>query len=152
MHNHADPKRACFFNGKGVPYEEITRELVLDIAPGMMWENRLLPVSLISPADAMKLSMSFDELPPMLQIVLKVLSIATRRALFKLPRTVAWGVINDIISEGFDTGRLAIVLNELEELQLLKQVVEGGTEKLAFQTPALADIVMDGKLPCFILL
>jgi hypothetical protein len=55
-------------------------------------------------ATRMWFSLIFDELPPLFQTFLKVLSIANRTGFFKLPGSIMWMVLNDLIANGVEHG------------------------------------------------
>jgi hypothetical protein len=126
---------------------EISDELVLSIPPGLFRRNRLFPVTLVGADVAMKYNQVYDELPPLFQTLAKVLAIATRKGLYKLPRFIMWEVLNDLIAEGVDAKVLTIVLEEMTEIFLLKIESEDDEDVLSFRTPALADIALDVCTP-----
>lgn len=128
-------------------YAETSEKLVLRIPPGLVRKSRLLNVSEVSPAVAMRFHQIYDELPPVFQTACKVLAIATRKTLYKLPRFVLWEVLNDLIAEAVDDSVLTIILDEMVEMFLLKIESENGEDVVSFRTPALADIALDVCIP-----
>lgn len=133
---------------EGKPGFAITSEdLVLSIPRGYLRRNKELPVMTISTSLAMRFAQLYDDLPPLLQFFTKVLHVATRRGLFKLPRSIMWETLNDLIADGVDGGEMAIVLDEMTEMHLVAIAEENGEEVLSFRTPALGDVAMDVCTP-----
>lgn len=133
---------------QGLPaYAETTEELVLHIPPGLILKNKRLPVTQVSAEVAMRFFQVFDELPPIFQTALKILTVATRTGFYKLPHYVLWEVLNDLIADGVENGVLQIVLSELNEMCLLKTELDGEEDVVSFQNPALADIAFDVSTP-----
>jgi hypothetical protein len=128
-------------------YAETTEELALHIPPGLVRMNKQLPVTQVSAEVAMRFSQVFDELPPVFQTALKVLSIATRTGFYTLPQAVLWEVLNDLLANGVEFGMLQIVLSELTQMCLVKIEYEGDEDVLSFQSPALADVAFDVSTP-----
>lgn len=128
-------------------YAETTEELVLYIPPGLVRMNKQLPVTEVSAEIAMRFSQVFDELPPLFQTILKVLTIATRTDWYKLPQAVLWEVLNDLIAEGVEFGVLQSVLSELTEMCILNIVQEEDECVLSFQSPALANVALYVSTP-----
>ena len=124
-----------------------SEELVLSIPPGLVRQSRLFPVTQVSADVAMRFHQIYDELPPMFQTFTKVLAIATKKCLCRLPRFIMWEVLNDLIAEGVEAGVLTIVLDEMEDMFLLKIDSENDEDVLSFRTPALADIALDVCTP-----
>ena len=128
-------------------YSETSEKLVLCIPPGFARMSRLLNVIHVSAEVAMRFHQIYDELPPLFQTLCKVLAIATRKTLYKLPRFVLWEVLNDLIAEGVEANVLTIVLDEMVEMFLLKIDSENDEDVVSFRTPALADIALEVTIP-----
>jgi uncharacterized protein (UPF0147 family) len=139
---------------------ETSKELVLHIPPGLIRKNKELTVNQIRCEIAMRFSQIYDELPPLCQMMLKTLAVATRQGFYKLPKEVLWEVINDLISGGVDNDVLKILLGEMMEICLVKvQLLYTGNiddsgrdnndteEVISIQSPALADVAMDVCTP-----
>lgn len=130
------------------PYAETTQELVLHIPPGLVHSNKKLPVTQVRAEVAMRFSQIFDELPPVFQTALKILTIATTTGFFyRLPQALLWEVLNDLIADGVEFGVLGVALEEMAEMSLLKIEHEGNDEVVTFQSPALADVAFDVSTP-----
>jgi class 3 adenylate cyclase len=136
---------------------ETSKELVLHIPPGLIRENKELTVTQIRAEIAMRFSQIYDELPPLCQMMLKTLTVATRQGFYKLPRRILWEVMNDLIANGAEEEVLAILLGEMEEICLVKTELvyqvyvdenDGDTDEvISIQSPALADVAMDVCTP-----
>jgi class 3 adenylate cyclase len=135
---------------------ETSKELVLHIPPGFIRQNKELTVTQIRAEIAMRFSQIYDELPPLCQMMLKTLTVATRQGFYKLPRRILWEVMNDLIANSAEDV-LAILLGEMEEIALVKTELvyqvyvdenDGDTDEvISIQSPALADVAMDVCTP-----
>jgi hypothetical protein len=125
---------------------ETSKELVLHIPPGLIRKNKELTVTQIRAEIAMRFSQIFDELPPLCQMMLKTLTVATRQGFYKLPRRILGEVMNDLIANGVEEDVLAILLGEMEEIALVKRELvyqvyvdenDGDTDEvISIQSPA----------------
>jgi hypothetical protein len=95
----------------------------------------------------MRFTQIYDDLPPLLQTLSKVVAIATSGAFFKLPLKLLWEVLNDLIAEGFDADVFDIVIKEMKAMWLLKILQEDGQNVVVFQCPAIGDVAMDVCTP-----
>lgn len=133
---------------QGVPgYAETTEDLVLHIPPGLVRMNRRLPVTQVSAEVAMRFSQVFDELPPLYQTALKIVTIATRNGFYKLPLHVLWEVLNDLIADGVEKNVLQIVTKEIADMFLLEVEIMDGKEILSIRSPAFSDVAFDVCTP-----
>jgi len=129
-------------------YAETSEELVLHIPRGLVRINKLLPVDKVRAEIAMRFSQVFDELPPLFQTAVKILTIATRTGFFRLPREVLWHTLNDLMTEGVERPVFQVLVSELTEMCLVKAEQDSGGEMLlSFQSPALADVAFDVSTP-----
>jgi class 3 adenylate cyclase len=128
-------------------YAETSADLVLRIPRGFIRQNMDIAVMQISADVAMRFAQLYDELPPLFQTLLKVLAIATGKSFFELPRTVLWEILNDLIAEGVEADAFDVVIDEMNEMWLLKIGQDCGEEVVIFQCPALADIALDVCTP-----
>lgn len=109
---------------------------------------------------AMYFSQIYDEIPPLCQMVLKIVTIATRRGFYKLPYEILWHAMNDLIAQGVEKKVLDILIEEMVDLCIIK--IEDKDERtvaqdlyefdkndrvFSIQSPALADIAMDVCTP-----
>lgn len=141
-------KKMSFGWAKGEDgFTEITDNLKLTISPGYLKKVYSLPVSQVSPEVAMKFSQIFDELPPLMQIILKIMSIASRVTFYNLPRLVIWETLNDLIAEGVELGTFGILIEELRDMFLIKICFDKGTEVISFQCRALGDTALAVSTP-----
>jgi hypothetical protein len=129
------------------PWAETTEDLVLHIPGGLVRTNRRLPVTQVSAEVAMRFTQVFDELPPIFQTTLKVLSVSTATGYYQLPQHILWEVLNDLFADGVENKRMQIVLDEMTKMCLIKVGSSGGRGLLSFQCPALADIAFDVSTP-----
>jgi hypothetical protein len=67
-----------------------------------------------------------------------------KRGFFKLPLTLLWEVLNDLIAE-VDADVFDIVIKEMKEMCWLSQ--EDNQTVVIFQCPAIGDITMDVCTP-----
>ena len=130
---------------------EISEDLVLFIPRGLVRLNKRLKVTQVRAEIAMRFSQVYDELPPLCQTILKILTIAGRNRLFKLPQRILWDVMNDLIAVGVDRDTLSILLDEMVDICLLK-VDKPGSDcvsetRIWIAIPALADIAMEVCTP-----
>jgi hypothetical protein len=93
-------------------FTETTEELALYIPPGYRLINMQLPVHRVSADVAMRFSQLFDGLPPLFQTFSKVIAIATKMMFFKLPKDVAWEVLNDLMTYGVERPTFEIVIGK----------------------------------------
>jgi hypothetical protein len=128
-------------------YLELGDDLVLHIPPGFARKTHEMSILQISPDVAMRFTQIYDDLPPLLQTLLKVVAIATRGGFLKLPLTLLWEVLNDLIAEGVDADVFDIVIKEMKEMWLLKLSQEDRQNVVIFQCPAIGDIAMDVCTP-----
>jgi hypothetical protein len=139
---------------------ETSEDLILHIPPGLLRKNKELKVTQIRAEIAMRFSQIYDEIPPLCQMVLKIVTIATRRGFYKLPYEILWEAMNDLIAQGVEKKVLDILIEEMVELCIIKiedrdertvalDLNEGDDEEkvLSIQSPALADIAMDVCTP-----
>lgn len=128
-------------------FTEITDDLKLTLSPGYLKKVYSVPVSQVSPEVAMKFSQIFDELPPLMQIMLKIMSVAARVPFYHLPRVVIWETLNDLIAEGVELGVFGILIEELRDMFLVKIWFDEGTEVISFQCLALGDTAFAVSTP-----
>lgn len=124
----------------------VTDTLTLHIPPGYIQRCQQCPLSEVSADMAMKTLQLFDDLPPLFQTLTKVIAIATRKALFKIPSIVVWKVMNDLYGE-LDSDRFGVCVGEMKEMHLLKVVVDKNMDKLSFVSPIVADVAMSTCTP-----
>jgi class 3 adenylate cyclase len=67
---------------------EISDDLVMNIPEKLMRRNKDLKVTQIRAEIAMRFSQIFDEIPPLCQLILKVITIATRRGFYKVRNSI----------------------------------------------------------------
>ena len=127
---------------------ETSEDLIFHIPPRLVRKNKDINVSKIKAEIAMLFSQIFDEIPPLCQMVLKIVTIATRRGFYKLPYKILGECMNDLIANGVDNSVLDVILMELVEVCVIK--FEGGdvtkpawNDLLSIQNPALADTAME---------
>jgi class 3 adenylate cyclase len=128
-------------------YMELGDDLVLHIPPGFVQKTHDMSILQISADVAMRFTQIYDDLPPLLQTLSKVVAIATSGGFFKLPLTLLWEVLNDLIAEGVDADVFDIVINEMKEMWLLKLSQEDCQNVVIFQCPAIGDIAKDVCTP-----
>jgi class 3 adenylate cyclase len=128
-------------------YMELGDDLVLHIPPGFVRKTQEMSILQISADVAMRFTQIYDDLPPLFQTLLKVVAIATSGGFFKLPLTLLWAVLNDLIAEGVDADVFDIVIKEMKDMWLLKLSQEDGQNVVIFQCPAIGDIAMDVCTP-----
>ena len=128
---------------------EVSEELVLFIPKGLIRLNKNLTVTQVRTEIAMRFSQIYDELPPLCQMILKILTVASRNTLFRLPQKILWAVMNDLIAKGVEHESLVSLLEEMVDLCLLKTDNEDGASetRISIAIPALADIAMDVCTP-----
>lgn len=130
------------------PYAETSERLVLHIPYGLVRVNKTLPVMEVSAEVAMRFHQLFDELPPLCQTALKVVTVASRGGyVFHIPSRVVYEVLNDLIADGVEWGIYATILEEMKGLHMIKIDVKGGMDVLSFQCPAFADVAFDVSTP-----
>ena len=130
------------------PYAETSERLVLHIPYGLVRVNKTLSVMEVSAEVAMRFHQLFDELPPLCQTALKVLTVASRGGyVFYIPSGVVYEVLNDLIADGVERDIYATILNEMQGLHMIKIDMEDGTNVLSFQCPAFADVAFDVSTP-----
>jgi hypothetical protein len=99
----------------------------------------------ISADVAMRFTQIYDDLPPFADSV-EGCDNRDKRGFFKLPLTLLWEVLNDLIAEG-DADVFDIVIKEMKEMWLLKLSQEDNQTVVIFQCPAIGDIAMDVCTP-----
>jgi hypothetical protein len=127
---------------------ETSVDLVFHIPPRLVRKNKDIKVSEIKAEIAMLFASLFDEIPPLCQMVLKIVTIATRRGFYKLPYKILGECMNDLIANGVEGSVLDVILAELVEICVIK--FEGAdvakpawNDLLSIQNPALADTAME---------
>jgi hypothetical protein len=133
-------------NGKD-GFTEITDRLELTVSPGFMKKVFSFPVGQVNPEVAMKFSQIFDELPPLMQIILKIMSIATRVTFYTLSRVVVWETLNDLVADGVELDVFGALVKELRDMFLIKEGHDEGREVLSFQCQALGDTAFAVSTP-----
>jgi hypothetical protein len=129
-------------------YAETTEKLVLHIPYGNVRKNKTLPVVQVSAEVAMRFNQIFDELPPLFQTTLKVLTMALRTGFaYKLPRMVLWEVLNDLVADGVELDVLTIIVSEMVDMYIVKIENNGVENVLSFKCPAFADVAYDLSTP-----
>ena len=151
-------------------YFEISDGLVLHIPPGLVRKNKELKVTTICPELAMIFSNVFDDFPPICQMILKVITIATRRGFYKLPYGVLILVLDDLFDNGVEKASVDLLIEEMIDLCIIKiedrddrtvgldsfqrSYCDSDDEErkeaqrvLSIQSPALEDITMDVCIP-----
>ena len=130
------------------PYAETSERLVLHIPYGLVRINKTIPVMEVSAEVAMRFHQLFDELPPLCQTALKVMTVASRGGyVFQMPSRVMYEVLNDLIADGVEWDVYATILNEMEQLRMIKIDSNHGLNVLTFQCPAFADVAFDVSTP-----
>jgi hypothetical protein len=149
---------------------EISDDLILHIPPGLVRKNKELKATEISPEIAMVFSNIYDEFPPICQMIIKIITIATRRGFYKLPYGILLLAMNDLIDQGVEKSELDMLIEEMIELCVVK--IEDRDERtvgftstqlnglssdeedkrdaervLSIQSPAMEDITMDVCTP-----
>jgi hypothetical protein len=130
------------------PYAETSIRLVLHIPYGLVRINKTIPVMEVSAEVAMRFHQLFDELPPLCQTTLKVLTVASRGGyIFNVPCSIVFEVLNDLIADGVEWGIYSTILDEMKNLRMIKIDVKDGANVLTFQCPAFADVAFDVSTP-----
>lgn len=130
------------------PYAETSVRLVLHIPYGLVRINKTIPVMEVSAEVAMRFHQLFDELPPLCQTALKVLTVASRGGyVFYLPSSVMYEVLNDLIADGVEWNVYSIILDEMKDLRMIKIDRIDNVDVIAFQSPAFADVAFDVSTP-----
>ena len=127
---------------------ETSEDLIFHIPPKLVRKNKDIKVTEIKAEIAMFFSQIFDEIPPLCQMVLKIVTIATRRGFYKLPYKILSECMNDLIANGVEQSVLNVIVAELVEICVIKfegaNVVEPArNDLLSIQNPALADTAME---------
>lgn len=127
---------------------ETSEDLTFHIPPRLVRKNKDIKVSEIKAEIAMLFASLFDEIPPLCQMVLKIVTIATRRGFYKLPYKILEDCMNDLIANGVERSVLDVILAELVDIFVIK--FEGTdvakpawNDVLSIQNPALADTAME---------
>ena len=127
---------------------ETSEDLIFHIPPRLVRKNKDIKVSEIKAEIAMLFASLVDEIPPLCQMVLKIVTIATRRGFYKLPYKILGECMNDLIANGVECSVLDVILAELVEIFVIK--FEGANvakpawnDVLSIQNPALADTAME---------
>jgi hypothetical protein len=103
---------------------------------------------------AMRFAQIFDELPPLLQTVTKVIAIATQIGAFFPSTSILWAVVNDLVAEGIVEHTFLDVLREMKEMALIIEVSDkdvGQDDTVCFFNPALGDVAWDVCTPSQVL-
>jgi hypothetical protein len=130
------------------PYAETSERLVLHIPYGLVRINKTIPVMEVSAEVAMRFHQLFDELPPLCQTALKVMTVASRGGyVFYLPSRVMYEVLNDLIADGVEWDTYSTILDEMKDLRMIKNDIKDGMDVLTFQCPAFADVAFDVSTP-----
>jgi hypothetical protein len=130
------------------PYAETTEKLVLHLPFGLVRRNKTLPVMEVSAEIAMRFHQIFDELPPLCQTTLKVLTVSSRGGfVYHLPQKVLWEVLNDLIADGVEWNIFTTLVSELAHLDIVKIERNNDEDVLTFQCPAFADVAYDVSTP-----
>ena len=130
------------------PYAETSERLVLHIPYGLVRVNKTLPVMEVSAEVAMRFHQLFDELPPLCQTALKVVTVASRGGyVFHIPSRVVYEVLNDLIADGVEWDIYATILEEMKGLHMITIDMKGGKDVISFQCPAFADVAFDVSTP-----
>jgi hypothetical protein len=128
-------------------FTEINNKLEVSISPGALRAVATLPVTRLGGEVAMRFSHVFEVLPPLFQTFCKVLAIASRTTFYKLPKTIMWSVLNDLIADGVEHDIFNLVVDEMIEMKLVKVESLNIDTAFAFQCPALGDIAFDVCTP-----
>lgn len=157
-------------NQNRLAFFEISDNLVLHIPPRLVIKNKELKVATICPELAMVFSNIYDDLPPVCQMIIKVITIATRRGFYKLPYGVLVQAMNDLFDHGVEKGSLDLWIEEMIDLCIIKiedrddrtvgldsfqrtRCDSNDDEKkeaqrvLSIQSPAMEDVTMDICIP-----
>ena len=131
---------------------ETSADLIFHIPPRLVRKNKDLKVMQIRAETAMLFSQLFDEIPPLCQMILKIVTIATRRGFYKLPYRILLESMNGMIAQGVERSDLDVDVAELVEICVIKfegdNVAEPAlTDLLSIQNPALADTAMEVCTP-----
>uniref|UniRef100_A0A7S3P845 Guanylate cyclase domain-containing protein n=1 Tax=Amphora coffeiformis TaxID=265554 RepID=A0A7S3P845_9STRA len=129
-------------------YAITNQEMMLQIPHGMIKKSREISVHQVSAEVAMKYTQLFDELPPLFQTFLKVLTMGTKGGFFPVPRTMMWEVLNDLIEEGVERHVFDIVVKEMQDMHFIA-FGQGctGEQAISLLNPAMADITFDVCTP-----
>ena len=151
-------------------YFEVSDGLVLHIPPRLVRKNKELKVTTICPELAMIFSNVYDDFPPICQMIIKVITIATRRGFYKLPYGVLVNALDDLFDHGVEKSSMDLLMEEMIDLCIIKiedrddrtvgldsfqrsQCDFADEEKkeaqrvLSIQSPALEDITMNVCVP-----
>jgi hypothetical protein len=97
-------------------YMELGDDIVLRIPPGFIRKTHEIFILQISADSATRFTQIYDDLPPLLQTLSKVVAIATRGGFFKLPLTTLWEVLNDLIVEAVESDVFDVAIQEMREI------------------------------------
>ena len=151
-------------------YFEVSDDLLLHIPPGLVRKNKELKVTAICPELAMIFSNVYDDFPPICQMIIKVITIATRRGFYKLPYGILVLAMDDLFDCGIGKESLDLLIEEMIELCVIKiedrddrtvgldsfqrsncdsadEEKKEAQRVLSIQSPALEDITMDVCIP-----
>ena len=130
------------------PYAETSERLVLHIPHGLVRTNKTIPVMEVSAEVAMRFHQLFDELPPLCQTALKVMTVASRGGyVFRIPSRIVYEVLNDLIADGVEWDIYATILDEMKDLHMIKFDSRDDMDVISFQCPAFADVAYDVSTP-----
>lgn len=103
----------------------------------------------------MRFSQVYDDLPPQAKMVLKILTVATRKFFYHLSKRVLWEVMNDLIALGVEKNELDDLLDEMVGVRTVR--IQQGNERgdsqddadkiVSIQNPALGDIAQEVCTP-----
>jgi hypothetical protein len=96
-------------------------DFVSRIPPNTMHIYKTYRVMDISPDLAMRYAHIFDGLPPIYQTACKIVAVATMAEFFRLPVSIRWAVLADLIEEGVDTTELDVLLDEMDGMHIIQR-------------------------------
>lgn len=128
---------------------ETSEDLVLSIPWGEVRKSRRLKIAQVCPDTSMLLHQVYDDLPPLLQMITKIVAIAAQpNPLITIPKQVVWEVVNDLFSGGVELPTYSIVVSELVAMYYLaSDEMEESGEGLSMRCPALADVAVEASTP-----
>ena len=129
------------------PLLETTEDLVYTIPAGCLRTFRKITVMQVGPHIAMRYGHVYDELPPIMQVLCKVLAVVGQTEYYWAPRNRIWEVLNDLIAQGVDNDAMSTILDEMKCMYLVQVWVHDGVEFIKLQSPAMADIALDVCTP-----
>jgi hypothetical protein len=75
----------------------------------------------INPDLAMRYAHIFDGLPPLYQTTCKIVAVATMADFFRLPVSVLWAVLDDLIENGVEASEVDTVLDGMEGMHIIQR-------------------------------